>query len=299
MKTFLRGSLHKKKLHCKFKNQPVNQLINILSNNSPDEAQSVLLMEVGIQHVFFGIMSMGSNEIQQAAFYSCSKQEEDVLLYQVFEKHPELKSSFYQVIIAFQVAQNVLIPEQFYQENSTQTLLEILHGQTNNTKVISEQVEGFELYNVYQAPQVNFNLLNRNYSNAKYFHSYTAGIRNIRLLPDEIPQLIVDFKPSHITVYAIKHNQLQLVQIFPYESPADVVYYLARICFQLGILHQDVKIIVEGLIDESSAAYTNLLKYFTHVQFGQVPELIRFSENFNEHPAHFFSSIYKLATCVS
>lgn len=277
----------------------MNQLINILPNNTPDEAQSVLLMELGKQHVFFGIMSIGSHEIQQAAFYSCNKQEEDILLYQVFEKHPELKYSFYQVIIAFQVAQNVLIPDQFFQEHSTKTLLEVLHGQMNGNKVITEHVEGFDFYNVYQAPQLNFDWLNRHYSNAKYFHSYTAGIRNIHLLPDESPQLVIDFKPSNITVYGIKHNQLQLVQLFPYESPADVVYYLARICFQLGILHQDVKIIVEGLIDESSAAYTNLLKYFTHVQFGQVPDLVRFSENFNEHPAHFFSSIYKLATCVS
>src|SRR5690606_14261052 len=232
--------------HCKVKNQAVKQLINILPDTKPDEAQSVLLMEGGMQHVFFGIMSMGSNEIQQASFYSCSKQEEEVLLYQLFEKHPGLKSSFYQVIIAFQVAQNVLIPEQFYQEHSTKTLLEILHGHTNNNKVISEKVEGFDFYNVYQAPQANFDWWNRQYSNAKYFHSYTAGIRNILLLPDETPQLVVDFKPFHITVYAVKHNQLQLVQIFPYESPADVVYYLARICFQLGILHQDVKIIVEG-----------------------------------------------------
>lgn len=277
----------------------MNQLLNILPNAGTDAAQSVLLMEAGPQHVFFGVMSMGAKEIQQTAFYSGNQQEEEVLLYQVFEKHPELKTSFYQVIIAFQVARNILIPEKFYQEQSTHALLEVLHGQSNNHKVISEKVEGFDFYNVYQAPQHIYDWMNRYYSNAKYYHGYTVGIRNIQLQPDETPQLIVDFKPLQITVYAVKHNLLQLVQMFPYESPTDVVYYLARICFQLGILQQEVKIIIEGLIDESSAAYANLHKYFTHVQFGHVPDQVRFTDDFKEHPAHFFSSIYKLATCVS
>ena len=277
----------------------MNQLLNIQPDAQADAAQSVLLMEVGPQHVFFGVMGMGNNEIQQVAFYSGNQQEEEVLLYQVFEKHPELKNSFYQVIIAWQVAQNILIPEKFYQEQSTNTLLEVLHGQTNNHKVISEKVEGFDFYNVYQAPQHMYDWMNRHYSHAKYLHGFTAGIRNIHFPPDETPQLIVDFKPSQITVYAIKHNQLQLVQMFPYESPADLVFYLARICFQLGILQQEVKIIIEGLIDESSAAYASLHKYFTHVQFDQVPDQVRFTEDFKEHPAHFFSSIYKLAACVS
>ena len=119
----------------------MNQLLNIQPVAKADAAQSVLLMEVGPQHVFFGVMGMGNNEIQQVAFYSGNQQEEEVLLYQVFEKHPELKNSFYQVIIAWQVAQNILIPEKFYQEQSTNTLLEVLHGQTNNHKVISEKVE--------------------------------------------------------------------------------------------------------------------------------------------------------------
>lgn len=277
----------------------MNQLLNIQLGAQADAAQSVLLMEAGPQHVFFGIMSMGNKEIQQASFYSCNQQEEEVILHQVFEKHPELKASFYQVIIGFQFAQNVLIPEKFYQEESTHTLLEVLHGKSNNHKVISEQVEGFDFYNAYQAPQHVYNWMNRHYSHAKYFHGYTAGIRNIRSQPDESPQLIVDFKPSQITVYALKHNQLQMVQMFPYESPSDVVYYLARICFQLGIMQQEVKVIIEGLIDESSAAYANLHKYFTNIEFGQVPDHVRFAENFNEHPVHFFSSIYKLAACVS
>ena len=277
----------------------MNQLLNIIPVAKPDAAQSVLLMEVGPQHIFYGIMGMGNNEIQQAAFYSGSPQEEENLLYQVFEKHPELNTSFYQVIIALHVAQNVLIPEKFYQENSTSTLLEVLHGQASNHKVISEKVEGFDIYNVYQAPQYMYDYMNRHYSHAKYLHGYTAGIRNIHFPPDVTPQLIVDFKPSQITVYAVKHNQLQLVQMFPYESPADVIFYLAKICFQLGILQHEVKIIIEGLIDESSAAYLNLQKYFTHVQFGQVPDLVRFAEDFKQHPVHFYSSLYKLATCVS
>jgi hypothetical protein len=278
----------------------VNQLLYLDGKIEIDVSQSVLMIELGNHHIFYGIMNMADKQLVKAGFYTGSNQQDDeALLNQVFEKHSELQDSFFQVIASFSVPRQLLIPEKFYQEHSTTILLDFFHGQQAEGKLISEKVEGHEFANVYFAPQYGYDWINRHFSNSKFFHTYNTGIRNIDFDDEAVAQLVVDFKPYHITVYVIKYKQLQLAQMFPYESPEDVVYYLAKICFQFGIQQNEVLIKVEGLVDAESPAYKHLEKYFYNIKFGTLPGTVRLHEIFNEHPPHFFSSLYKIAACVS
>lgn len=275
-------------------------MLNIDGKTNGVASQSVLMMEIGSHHIFYGILNKADQQLVKAAFYTGShQQDEEVLLQQVVDKHTDLQDNYFQVICSFSIPRQLLVPEKFYQDQSAQTLLDLLHGAPSDGKLIIEKVDGYDFHNIYQVPLYAYDWVQRQYSNAKFFHTYTTGVRSLNLDDEAASQVVIDFKPYHFTVYVIKLKQLQLVQMFPYEAPADVVFYLAKICFQFGLRQDEVKVKVEGLVDAASPAYQHLEKYFHHVSFASGPEHIRMHEHFNAHPPHYYSSLYKMALCVS
>lgn len=91
---------------------------------------------------------------------------------------------------------------------------------------------------------------------------------------------------------------MQLVQSYAYQAAEDVSYYLLNICKQLELEPATVTVKLAGMVDVSSAMYTEMLKYFLHVEPDALP-MDSITPSLEEYPAHFFSPILKLAVCVS
>jgi hypothetical protein len=45
--------------------------------------------------------------------------------------------------------------------------------------------------------------------------------------------------------------------------------------------------------------YKDLDQYFLNIEFASIANGVKLSNPFHEYPIHFFSSLYKLAACVS
>ena len=52
-------------------------------------------------------------------------------------------------------------------------------------------------------------------------------------------------------------------------------------------------------IEKKSAIFKELYQYFLNIEFASANDDIRLSGDFYEYPVHFFSSLFKLALCVS
>jgi hypothetical protein len=118
-------------------------------------------------------------------------------------------------------------------------------------------------------------------------------IYNGFVAPDQID---IHFNTEYFIVLVKKNKQAQLVQTYSYKTPLDVVYYLLKICYEFQIKQPEVFVIVSGLIDKDSNMYTELHNYFLNLHFAQAPS---YSIPENDHPHHYFTSLYNLAACVS
>ena len=105
----------------------------------------------------------------------------------------------------------------------------------------------------------------------------------------------VHFDPKQFRVMVMKEGKPLLAQTYTYSAPLDVVYYLLKIFEQLQLKHEEVQVLVSGLIEEDSALYKELYNYFLHLQMQQGSQITL--EN-NNYPEHFFTSMYNLAACV-
>ena len=215
---------------------------------------------------------------------------------EIFEQHTVLRHAFKQCDINYSIAESILVPESHYKKEDEQLHLQALYGINDKSIVKSGHLYRWKLYAVFRIPQYLQEQLHHKFSEVKSWHNYSVQLKGI---PDGIGDaLFVEFRTDEISVVVLKKSILQLVQTFTYSVPADVLYYLLKICRQFSLSQQEVKVDLSGLIEKDSAIYRELYKYFLHLNFGSIPEEIKLAGVFSEFPAHYFSSVCKLATCV-
>ncbi|HYM94118.1 MAG TPA: DUF3822 family protein, partial [Chitinophagaceae bacterium] len=230
----------------------------------------------------------------QLTYYNADEIDDNSLI-AIFSDHPELNKPFDKIFIGYDYPQSMLIPGPFYRDGEPEVLLKTMYGTSKSSVVISEIIEGRQLYNSYAVPKKMQEWMSRKFPAAKYFHHYTCLMKNITAA-GESGKLSIDFREKDFSIIAAKENKLLLAQTFLYSTPEDVVYYLLRICRQFSLSQMEVQISLSGLIEKQSALYRELYQYFIHLEFRNAGWAIAGAD---EYPAHFFASLNDLTQCGS
>ena len=274
--------------------KPVFKIGNSEDLNS---SQAVLLMEVGEVHCCFAIMDYANQMMLQLGYYTADERDDGDVLKRVLEAHDELKHSFRQTIIGYYFPENLLIPSKLYRFEEAQSLLQSLYEKAHNF-VVSESIADWNMYNSYYVPAPVHDLLSRRFSTGNFWHMHSVVLKN-DTGNCEHGKLYVDFKTDSFSVVALGNNSLLLAQIFYYAKAEDVLYWLLKTCEQHSMSQNEVQLVLSGLIDRQSAVFKELYQYFLKIEFATVENDIQLSGAFDDYPVHFFSSLYKLASCAS
>jgi len=267
--------------------------------NSDDlnASQAVLLIEVGEEHCCFAIVDYANYMIVQSCYYTSEEDDYNDILRKVIEEHKELKQTFRQTVVGYYTPENILIPSKFYEYEQIKNVLGSLYEKGQDT-TISESIAEWQLYNVYHVPATTHGLLSRSFATGNFWHVYSIILKN-GIEQNEGGSLVIDFKKTNFSVIATRNNSLLLAQIFSYSTAADVLYWLLKTCQEYSLSQDEVSLKLSGLIDKRSSVFKELHQYFRNLEFAILENDIQLSVDFNEYPVHFFSSIYKLASCVS
>jgi len=277
--------------------QAMKPVFKIGTSEEVNPSQANLLMEIGETHCCFAITGHPDQMMVQSVYYAAEENDRDDILKKVLQAHPELTRSFRQTVIGYYMRENILIPSKLYHFEETKKLLQALYEKDQNT-TISESVSEWQLYNAYNVPISLHELLSRNFATGNFWHVYSVILKN-KIEQHEGGKLVIDFKTDSFSVVVIKHHSILLAQIFAYSKPADILYWLLKICREFSLFQNEVQLLISGLIDKRSAMYRDLDQYFLNIEFASVANGVRLSNPFHEYPVHFFSSLYKLAACVS
>ena len=275
----------------------MKQVYKIGHSDDLNPSQAVLLIEVAETHCCFAIVDYANFIMVQFGYYVLDENDNGDILKVVIDEHSELRQAFRQTVVSYYTNENVFIPSKFYRYEETQKLLQSIYEKTQNI-VITESIPEWQLYNVYHVPAVTHGLLSRRFATGNFWHAYSIILKN-HLAPNTGGNLLIDFKTERFTMVAARDSSLLLAQIFPYSNAADVLYWLLKTCKELSLSQNDVKLTLSGLVDKRSSVLTGLHQYFINLEFAGVENEIQLSRDFEDYPVHFFSSLYKLATCVS
>lgn len=274
----------------------MKQLFSIKTGEDKENVQPVLCLRLGEKHCCFSITDLASQELKHLAYYTADEVNETFLL-KLFDANPQLSASFYQVFVCYDHPQSCLVPSNYYKQENASPLIDMMFGIQSAASVISETVAEWQMQNVYAVPKELHDAVSKKFTTGRYWHRYTVDIKN-SLPANESGSFLVDLGKEDFTVMAAGNGKLLLAQTFLYSTPDDVIYYLLKICRQLGFQQERVQISLSGLVDQQSALYRELHQYFLHVDFRNATWKIPASAN-NETPAHFFTSLNDLARCAS
>ena len=122
------------------------------------------------------------------------------------------------------------------------------------------------------------------------------------LLPDSTglsgTKLFIVFYQNKFSVLCCKQNQLQVIQQFEYANAYDVAYYLLAIAEQYTLDVNEVELQLCGMINENSALYNELDKYFKHLSFQPLPDVFDYVDDIQALPSHYFAHTFLFAACV-
>lgn len=268
---------------------------HIKSATEYNPANSILLIIAGKWHCSFAVMNYLSKELMEFGYYTSNVEEEDYK--EFFEETAVLNTRYYQVAFAYDADETIQIPSAIYRYEDGQSHLDAVYGKNVQTTVVSENVPGWNLYNIYRLPATLQSAASWKFLSGKFWNIYSVLLKNYSNNSGEV--MLIDFKTDEFSVLILKENKLQLAKTFAYSSPEDVLYYLLKICRQLNLSQQSTSLFLSGLIEKDSAVYRELFKYFINVEFESLTGEVKLTEALTAHPSHFFSSISKLAACVS
>lgn len=187
-------------------------------------------------------------------------------------------------------SQAILTPAKSHQQDNP--FLPYLYDE-KNAVALRDVIAEWQLVNSYHFPANLYKKILSTFPLACFLHIYTPSIKIYNGYVAE-SQVAVHFTPANFRVIVKKGGKLQLAQMYHYQAPLDVVYYLLKIVEEFGLLKEDVCIILSGLIEEDSALYKEMHQYFLNVHFA-LPGNVSLQNN--KLPHHFFTSMYNLAAC--
>jgi Protein of unknown function (DUF3822) len=276
-------------------------LFDIPAEEQVDWQYCHLVMEIS-QHIFSYVVMNEEKEAICIRVYETDVPDYRELaaeLEEIIFEDEILKKKGVPAIVMYNFPECQLVPANYFQSNTAGELIELLYGDLNHGIILNEKINDFDKYNVFRVPLEVHHLFQRVFVNGKYWHYYSVWLQCMQQAPEAAAEYIsVLFYPNRILVACLKNNQPQLLQSFLYEVVEDVAYYLLNICDQLNFSPATTLVKLSGMIDESSALYSEIYKYFGQTSLDVFP-VVSPAAGFDEYPPHFFSPLLKLAACVS
>lgn len=217
------------------------------------------------------------------------KEEE---LAELISTYPLLRQTYYGIQVAYDFPQSVLMPSRQYNPEEGKKLVSSIYGPAAAAFTIAEQVNAWQLTNVYSVPRGIQDWITRHFPAAQQQHQYTLGLKNIEAAATE-GNISLDIRKDDFTVLVAKAGKFLLAQTSEYNTPEDILYYLLKMVAAFSLSQQETGLSITGLVDKQSALYRELYQYFINIHFRDS------SWNMDEYPAHFFTSLNDLARCAS
>ena len=213
-------------------------------------------------------------------------------LKEIFDEQPLLHKNYKKVLISYSGEESALLPEELYQPGENELLLNTLYGDLHDGAVATDLVADKKIYNVYRIPADIHKVIVDQFPVAVISHQYSLLIKQ----PIQGDVLTIIFYKEMFVAGLIMGGELQAIHSYVYHSGADVVYHLLNMCSQFS--GGKIPLQVTGMIEKDSDLYSEIVHYFPAIDFEGFPAGHEFSAGLQALPAHYFSHLFSLASCV-
>lgn len=281
-------------------NTPV---FNIIPKHLPPDDYENCRLVIEMNPDYFCYTVLHGKSVIGLKYYQLSynnNQEMVNLLEETVNEDGVLKEKMMSCSVLFNWPENCLVPRTHFDKELNKGMLALMYGYLNKGLMLSEEINGSDMYIIYRIPPVLDNFFQRYFPACTYCHYYNLWLdykfKNEQTVADHVS---IVFNPKEIIVAVFLSNKIQVIQNLTYQTPEDIAWQILNIYQRFYLKQEETPLLVGGMIDENSAMYEELLKYFQFVELERMPKQIVVPEELLSFPEHFFSPLLKLASCVS
>ena len=285
----------------KMHNATVQQVFGF--NASPSAFEGVekkLCIEVGPDFYSFSISDLSGKQIHSFGYFHSNQPIDANRLNSLFDHENMQGISFSDVVLIHNRAEMALVPSIFHQPDTAATILQTIHGDLEELKVLEDDVHQWELFNIYGWNPEICKVVSEKFPQVRHVQFVTTALRSLfKSLSIEKEQLLkIYFYQKTFTVIALKDTQLQLAQSFYFETPQDVIYHLLNLVDRLKLDLATLAVEVSGLLDIHSETWKEMNKFFIEVDFEEFSGIHQDTNLLNEVPSHFYTPFLISPRCV-
>jgi len=191
--------------------------------------------------------------------------------------------------------ESILVPAELMNADRNLNMLNLVFGDAKQGIIHSDFLYKHNLHNVYRIPEAVIDIFSAALPVATQTHLFSAIVN--RDMPGG-NHLFTVFYSNSLTIMLCKEGKLQVIQNFNYTHADDCVFHLLNVCKGFDIQPDSVTLHINGMIDENSGLYAAVYKYFLNIEFDTLSGDYTYDEAIKNHPPHFFSHLFELASCV-
>jgi hypothetical protein len=260
-------------------------------------ANCTLICEVSNEGFSYCIKDEEANSFLGLAVYHFDQKKPAVgfpiALQVLFHQQEVFSKKFKKVCVSYSFPQSVLIPFSMYNREKNRTLINMMFGDVQDSDLIlTDVIADQSMYNCYRLPAAILDIIKTKFPTAVIAHQYSHIFKKPS---DGRDSILVIFYAQKIVVDLVKDGKHLLINTFTYTSAQDVSYILLNICQQFAI--KDIPLAISGLIEENSALYKEIYKYFNNIELSGFREGYQYAEGITTFPAHYFSYIFDIDPC--
>jgi hypothetical protein len=270
-------------------------LFEILPTDA-NTTNNTLILEVGDSLVSAIIKQNDPSTVIAFAIYQLEHSDTKQIsgaVQQLLEEKAIFKLPLKNVKVISAFHQSVLVPFSLSEKNHFSAIVDMIHGDLSSTpEVHSDLINEDGVYNVYKMPDSLSEMLKVKFPDYQLNHLYTSLLK---FIPREEDKMHLIFYPGKVIVFIVKGGKSQLINTFDYQAPEDVSYLLLNLCKHFDL--NDIPVEINGLIEEDSSLFKEIFKYFSVVNFTNLPEKCTFPNEINNFPSHYFSHQFAMNLC--
>lgn len=218
-----------------------------------------------------------------------------VYIKQAVAEQDILQFNFGAITIVYAYPAAMLVPNTLMASTTQKEMLELVCGDIYDGYIRTEFSYKHQLNIIFAIPKTTDAVISYLFSTAVVRHQYG-------LLTDILPlngnHLFCIFGNGYFTLLLGKNGAVQIVQSFAFKTPEDVAYYVLQLCANYEMPVGEVVLELSGMINEESALYAELYKYFLQIQLQKLPRDFSYPEDMSQIPAHYFSHLLQMILCV-
>lgn len=258
-----------------------------------------LIIEVGKSHIALMLTRQETSAIAAFELFTFTENEAapDNLFSAIGKTSNLLNYTFASVNVFVNHEVCLPVPAAKFSENSAEDYLTAIFGEAQQVTTLNDKDAAHpEIVNLYRVPQEILEVLHNRFTNVKIHHTWSNVLKMMRAkeLLSSKHLMHIQFYNTYFILVIVKDGMLQLIQVFIYENPDDVLYQMLNVATQFDLSTAEVDLSINGLIDPNYKLFRELTNYFINIVADKA-DLTNVLIDVSEYPRHYFTPFFNLA----